>query len=51
MRDLEITSVINWNDWNNLTVSLGGEEGWKTEENASWHTINGVEIIVKFLKM
>jgi len=48
MRDLEIASITNWNDWNHLNASLSVEEGWKTEGNASWHTINGVEITVKF---
>jgi len=48
MRDLEIASITNWNDWNHLNASLSVEEGWKTEGNASWHIINGVEITVKF---
>ena len=48
MRDLEIASITNWNDWNHLNASLGIEEEWKTEGNASWHTINGVKITVKF---
>ncbi|MCD6241943.1 hypothetical protein J7K27_10635, partial [Candidatus Bathyarchaeota archaeon] len=48
MRDLEIASITNWNDWNHLNASLGVKEGWKTEGNVSWHTINGVKITVKF---
>ena len=48
MRDLEIASITNWNDWNCLNASLGIDEGWETEGNASWHIINGAEITVKF---
>ncbi len=48
MRDLEIASITNWNDWNHLNASLGVREGWETEGNASWHTINGMNIVVKF---
>jgi len=48
MRDLEIAGITNWNDWNHLNASLGVEEEWETEGDASWYVINGVEIAVKF---
>ena len=48
MRDLEIASITNWNEWNHLNASLGVGEEWETQGNANWHIINGVEITVKF---
>jgi len=34
--------------WNNITVSLGEKAEEKWAGNASWHTINGMNVVVKF---
>lgn len=35
--------------WNNISVSLGEKEDeWINKENASWHAINGVGLLVEF---
>jgi len=47
----ETSNITDWNNWNNLTVSLGGE-GWEPKGNgtASWDDINGTKILVEFPK-
>ena len=45
----ETRNITDWNDWNNLTVPLGGE-GWRTNGTASWDDINGTKILVEFPK-
>ena len=49
--DKEIKEIEKWDNWNNITVPLGEKEDeWIRKGNASWHTINSVELLIKFSK-